>query len=541
MAAASRRGRSALLCAAPAAYDRSVGALLYFSACGVSGLASAVLGRVAWRRRREAAAAAPLASFFMAVALWDVAYAVDSIVGPSRVGLTVVYVGVALATPSAFVFVARLGRFDRLGSRAAVRMLGAIACIIVALVAMDGQLGLLFGGYTGDDLLQRRHAGPLFWLNIAYDYALLCAITVMVVMYLRRNRQRLFRRQFTAMLTGVLVPWLSSLGLVFSLTPYDVTPIALSVTALSFGVAMWRYRGLSVAPIARHHVVERMADGVIVLDDHGMISDINPAAARMFRARGDVLGTQLDRMPVLANALSGVDLSRETPAFAFAIPGSGAQIHVEISAHLLEDRSGRRVGSLIVARDVTTRVELEDELARLATTDPLTGVGNRRRFDERLTLEYDRALRSGRPLSLAIIDLDHLKEVNDAGGHRAGDDALRRVAEHMRTNVRRTDLVSRIGGDEFGVLLPETASAEAAMVLRRVADAVAQDRDATLAGHITVSIGLATIAASEHSATDLVRQADDAMYRAKQAGRNRLDVAEPPARARRDSNPQPTG
>ena len=467
-----------------------------------------------------APASEALAAFFLAVALWDLAYALDESTSSTRIGLTIMYIGVAMATPAAFVFLARLGHFTVLESRAVQVVLTSVAAGIALTAALDSQLGWLFHGYLGADRLLRSHAGPLFWFNIVYDYVLLCGITAMVIGYLRRNRHRLYRRQSIALLIGVLVPWAGSLGLVFNLTSWDLTPMALSITALAFAIAMWRYRGLSVVPIARSLLVDRMADAVVVLDPKRMISDMNPAAATLFRADVRELGAHLEDVPMLASAMAELDLSAENPSFEFVIPDHQRPRHVEITTHTLQDARGRFSGTLIVGRDVTHRVDLERALENLALTDALTGIGNRRRFEERVALEHARAGRTGEPLTLIIVDLDHLKEINDAGGHRAGDAALRRVAQHIAANVRRTDLAARIGGDEFAVLLPDTDLQYAREVAARILDAVRSDQDASLLAPITVSIGAATIDARTQPAQDLEVLADDAMYTAKQAGRD---------------------
>ncbi len=497
-----------------------MGAGLYLGVCAVSGLTSMVLAVIAWRRRAAASASAALAAFFLADALWDLAYVLDETTGSTRIGLTVMYAGVALAAPAAFVFLARLGHFEFLQSRMVLGILAAISSVIVAAAALDSRLGLLFNGFLGSDRLVRAHVGPVFWLNVIYDYILLAGITAMVISYLRRNRHRLYRRQSVALLIGVIVPWASSLGLVLNLTSRDITPLALSITALAFAMAMWRYRGVSVVPIARSLLVDRMADAVIVLDPQRMISDMNPAAATMFRADLADIGAGLKDVPVLASALAELDLAAENPAFECVIPEQSRSRHVEITSHVLRDAHGRFNGTLIVGHDITHRMDLERALETLALTDALTGIGNRRRFEERLALEHARAARTGEPLTLVIVDLDHLKETNDAGGHRAGDAALRRVARHIAANVRSTDLAARIGGDEFAVLLPETDLQYARVVVDRILDAVRSDRDGSLIGPITVSIGVACVDARIQPSQDLESLADHALYAAKQAGRS---------------------
>jgi diguanylate cyclase (GGDEF)-like protein len=209
---------------------------------------------------------------------------------------------------------------------------------------------------------------------------------------------------------------------------------------------------------------------------------------------------------------------------------------------------------LLLAR-VRTQLRVKhmsDELRRLATIDVLTGVANRRRFDELLEGEWQRGMRSGDPLSLLMIDVDHFKLFNDRYGHPAGDSCLRSVAQALTgTSSRPGDLVARYGGEEFAVLLPQTAREGAEHVARCIlgaieALAIAHEESAT-ARHVTVSVGIgcydrdspgatpatAAFRAGEdprprHCPLDLVRAADEALYAAKHAGRAQarlLDIA----------------
>ena len=165
------------------------------------------------------------------------------------------------------------------------------------------------------------------------------------------------------------------------------------------------------------------------------------------------------------------------------------------------------------------RVErLAADLSSQAHTDPLTALSNRRGFDERFELEVRRASRSGAPLSLVICDLDRFKAVNDMLGHAEGDTALRRTSAAIVTSVRSIDAVSRIGGEEFSVLLPETGPAEALEIAERVRTGILGEfSDYPVA--LSASCGVATLSDGEGAAA-LFREADVGLYRAKRNGRN---------------------
>ena len=167
-----------------------------------------------------------------------------------------------------------------------------------------------------------------------------------------------------------------------------------------------------------------------------------------------------------------------------------------------------------------------DALVDLSRTDSLTGLRNRRAFDERLTEELARVGRYGRPLSLVIADVDALKAVNDRGGHHAGNFALRAVADAMRKDARQTDLAARIGGDEFALIAPNTATSEAVALGNRIRCLVAEQN----AMGVTISVGVATLGPDRPDAEALLQAADAALYEAKRGGRNQVVAATSPPR-----------
>jgi two-component system, chemotaxis family, response regulator WspR len=195
-------------------------------------------------------------------------------------------------------------------------------------------------------------------------------------------------------------------------------------------------------------------------------------------------------------------------------------------AQLERDEAFRKLEAL--TRELEAR---NAELARLSAVDGLTGVSNRRSFDATLEHEWKRALRERTELSLVLIDVDFFKRYNDAYGHLAGDDCLRKVARALAAVVNRpADSVSRYGGEEFAVLLPSTHAAGAAGVAESMRAAVEnlalEHRASDISAHVTLSLGVATrVPLQDSSPNELIESADQALYEAKREGRNRVRAA----------------
>lgn len=216
----------------------------------------------------------------------------------------------------------------------------------------------------------------------------------------------------------------------------------------------------------------------------------------------------------------------------------GEYIWVEGSLRVYRDpATGRPVGFLNQVRDITDRKRAEEHLQSayrametLVVVDALTGIANRRRFDEVLSTEWRRALRDSRKLSLLLIDADHFKRYNDTYGHVRGDSCLKQIAEAaLDVVLRPSDLVARYGGEEFAVVLPGTDEAGAKSVAEDICQAVRSRQlphEGNAPGIVTVSVGCATIIPQRgKTVQDLIESADQVLYRAKGRGRNRVVVA----------------
>lgn len=298
---------------------------------------------------------------------------------------------------------------------------------------------------------------------------------------------------------------------------------------------------------ARYRLLaEFSSDVTIALSDRAVVY-VSPAVHEVFGWRPEqVVGKALesfchpDDAPGVAAALDRLADAPATEYRARAARADGSHVWVEARARMTTPRSSGETPLLVInVRNIAARKATEDELAAalarleaMAATDGLTGVANRRRFDEALASEFRRARREGRPLALLLVDLDLFKSVNDTYGHQVGDEVLRTVAGELAKVSRRAgDLVARYGGEEFAFLLPNTSADCALTVAGRALDCVrALDPDVLgMPGRtpLTVSIGVSNTQAmlSEASEHDLVRLADEALFSAKRDGRNRVFAA----------------
>jgi len=286
-------------------------------------------------------------------------------------------------------------------------------------------------------------------------------------------------------------------------------------------------------------LAEHSADVICCVGPDRRFTYVSPSARRLFgTAPEEMVGTSSLAMIIeedLAAVIAGAEqLERgETDVATCQVRvrcADGRLIWVESSARLLSSGAG----VVLVLRDITQRKLLEQGLAELALRDGLTGLANRRAFDEALDREWRRTVADGTQMALLLLDVDNFKRFNDRYGHQAGDDCLRAVASAVQGSVRQPgDIVGRYGGEEFGIILCNTeAEAAAAMAesIRAQVEALQIPHEGSdCASLVTVSIGVATALARTGGTVrmpeGLVQAADSALYRAKRDGRNRIETA----------------
>ena len=447
------------------------------------------------------------------------------------------YIPTTLLPVCFFMFAQRYSGHRDWGRKGGLAALLVIPALTMLLTWTNDRHSLLWRGFelrdAGPVFVAVIERGPWFWIHVLYSYGLLLAGAAVLLWHLAQSQRR-YRFQIAAV---ALLPFLAAvpnIAYLFGaewLPPIDPTPPAFAVGSVLAWLALFRHGLLDLVPVARHAVIESMADAVLAIDGDGRIVDANPAAETLLADRvRPLLGASLgESFPELK------DEARESIDFGPLAPGRV----FELSATAL-DASGQP-GRLLVLHDITERRRVEAalietgeslrranrELEQLASRDALTGLPNRRVFMERLAEELKRLRRQSQPLALAIVDLDHFKSVNDNHGHLTGDRVLVETAAVLQSSVRETDLAGRLGGEEFGLLMPGTELAGARQVAERVRwhlAAPAERFEGKPAPRVTASIGLTVMHPTDPEQTLelLLARADALLYRAKRGGRDRI-------------------
>jgi len=291
-------------------------------------------------------------------------------------------------------------------------------------------------------------------------------------------------------------------------------------------------------------IIDASPDGILVVDENAKIVSHNRKFVEIWkipsdRLRGFEPGTAIgaDDNPILTHNLSQV---KDEKAFLARVKMLYDNLHLKDHCEI-ELKDGRTLerhstvlynndqiylGRVWFFRDISHQKETESNLRELANHDPLTGISNRRYFVELASHEFDLTKRRSTPLSIAVMDVDSFKQINDRHGHAVGDEVLKSLCKAAKTFLRKTDIFARIGGEEFAILLPDTNLDAAAALAEHLRKSIAESRFMLSSGEISyaVSIGVTVMKSTDISIDDCLMKADGAMYKAKQNGRNRVEV-----------------
>ncbi len=442
------------------------------------------------------------------------------------------YIPIMLITFSYFYFTLQ---FTRRESALRIRWL-QLALLIVPIV-----INVLV--WTNDSLIRRnvfldlsgpfptigKTYGPLFWIFAAYNYCVTILITVNLVKAFNEKMSSFYRKQILLLIAAIIFPAAANLIQLAGLSPLnvDITPAFFGISALIITFGIFYYHIFEIVPIARSLVIQEMKAGMLVLDVKGRLLDINPAAQKMLDIKtksiiGKNVKDELGGIPELTDIIeAGYDTVRE---ISYKIGES--RFYYEISLTRLKSQKGIPMGWLLQIYDITERALAEEIIRHAALHDPLTGLPNRKYFQILFSQELALSRMRGDKLTVAFLDLDNFKPINDTYGHAVGDKVLYVVAERLREVLPESDIVSRIGGDEFAIVLPKVGEEND---IESAGDLLLSifKTDIELEGvsvQIKASIGFSVFPKDGESVEALLQNADKSMYLVKRSSKNNYGI-----------------
>lgn len=516
--------------------------VILFSASGISFF----ITMLAWMRRDQAPCARSLGVNNFANGIWSLFYAIHwtNFFRPTEFfWVDMTYLGVVFSPTALFFFALCYAKLNTPKLRKHLRFILLIPVFILFLLWTDPWLGLFFAGKRQSGSAVILDGGIGFWLSALWLYALLFTSIVIFVQAFLRYPQR-YRGQVGTVLLGILIPVvvnIMSLAGIVLFPNLDLTPATLSLNGMFFAVAIFRHNFLDLMPITRDFVFETHRDNIAILDKQQRIIDLNPNFLALFPFGITVfIGTRFEILRRHYPDLPQPQFAFQEEHFEFSLEHIPEK-HWEMVIFPMRHEDGEQDGYIMTIRDITVQkqaneqlkkqlVEIEklrDKLREEAIRDPLTNLYNRRYLHETLASALPRALDKGLKLSLAILDIDRFKEINDVYGHDIGDEVLINFGDFLLENTRSDDVVCRFGGEEFMIIF---LNARKDMVVERITHwlkDITTQRMSENAAEIQVrfSCGIVSFPEDGEDMDSLFKKADDCLYQAKATGRNRVITA----------------
>ncbi|MEL6814401.1 MAG: diguanylate cyclase [Cyanobacteria bacterium J06598_3] len=525
----------------------------YVAVLCLTAILSCCVALTAWTRREIAPATRPFTALMVAIALYATTAAISAAtfsLKPSIFWATLQYIASNSVIAFYLTFTLHFSGRRQWSQHWRRRLLiWALPVFNMGLVITNHWHRMVWSEFVlptaPGELVTFRHGSVYFWI-VACFYIYVVTGTLLIAR-VALNASSLYQRQATSIMLSASPPIIAGSLYALALVPHTVNilPMSFLFTGLIYFASLFYFRLFDLLPIARDVLIERMTDGVLVLDNRGRVIDINAQAQRYTHAAGPLIGKPVSRVlsdwPDIVSHCHSEDALTTVLIVRAHIP-----CYLEVKVTRLRNQQ-RGTGRLLIIRDITQQHQnrlhieqanselksqlkeieaLRDQLKEQSIRDRLTGLFNRRYFEETLPAELTKAKRSGSSLSIMLLDIDHFKKVNDTYGHLAGDEALRRFAQIMQQHIRTSDIACRYGGEEFVIALPQMTLAEAcdrANNIRETFKATALTFNGQLF-YATVSIGIGTFPDITGTQSQLLQQVDQALYTAKANGRDRIET-----------------
>ena len=404
-----------------------------------------------------------------------------------------------------------------------------------------------FGEIDPVSNLMVYYPGKLYGVGIVYQFLLVIVMLIILFQQWLKYRQRSFRFQIEIVAVAIVLPFIGVLFYLSDLNPLpgmDWAPIGSFFSVVLITVAITTSRFLDLIPVARDLVFSLIQDGIMVVDSQSRVVDWNPALEKLIPQVTIELGMSANQIfHAIGVTNSPFTSAEEVINLEVEIAQPQQKILDLIISPLVrknnadgwlvifDDETERRMATRALEKANLTLMQkldeinkLQDQLKEQAIRDPLTGLYNRRFFDEYFKNELIRSIREEKPISLLMLDIDHFKSVNDRFGHEVGDKVLQLLSEILKNMFRKSDVACRFGGEEFLVLLPGLYLDQAvnrAEALREKFAQASLEAD-FLYSQVTISIGVSNYPLHGDTSQAIFRTADKALYRAKDEGRNRV-------------------
>lgn len=374
--------------------------------------------------------------------------------------------------------------------------------------------------------------GPLFTLVFMPFVNIMILSSLGLLVHLLVQPHPMYRSQTVLIIVGTMIPLVVNILYLFGITPVahlNYSTATLSITGVMTGYALFKYRYLELYPLARDVIFEQMQDAVLVVNARGTIIDANRTAKRLMAEPRELVGLEYRNLDALQNSLSVLGAMFEGTLARTGTPQEIRGRLFDISSSIVNDKRGQRRCTFCILHDVTEREELHKRIEELGRRDPLTGVYNRGKLISSIDEKYHEAHAAKMPLSMAMLDIDSFKVINDTYGHEGGDRALEILAKILFRCVQPTDIIGRYGGDEFVIVSPAADESSIVSLAEQIREQVCSRVIITKAGSFSMqaSIGIKTFRFEgdpvfDDPATKLLSEVDAALYAAKRAGKNRI-------------------
>lgn len=493
---------------------------IYFSLNLIALLIVVVLGTLTFHNKRESYANAFLFAM-ISMGIWTIASGVELMAHSFEIKLlarNVTQVMMALVAISTYWFVVQYASYKNRIFRLLRQILNFLTLIYTFVLFTDQRHHLLrteaklVSADGWDELVIKSTL--LGTISVLYRFVIFGFATILLFAFFVKTYKNM-KKQVIMISTGFVLAlvllllkqyWLIDLGIHVPMSVILILPYLL------IGIGIFRYDFLTVTPFAKEWIINSLEDGILMVSNDGFIVEKNNAAEEILRVHHDQIdyGCFEERLKGVQDFIEEVEIEMNMDYKYYQVKGH----------HLFTDNNQKR-GSVVVIKDITIQKKQEKALIHKADYDGLTHVLNKQAIEKEYVF-----LKKG-PISMLVIDIDHFKQVNDTHGHQVGDEVLVGIVSAMKQSVRKQDLLGRIGGDEFCIVMTACDKELCLKVSERILEMIRKQQYNTgvQLDPVTVSIGgLSNIELRSLGFEKMFAKADEALYEAKEKGRNQAVI-----------------